>query len=77
MPADEDIEKLAAGSGFTLQRTHLLRPFYAKTLDIWAANRVRRLRPARYHQPSSNSPGSSERGPDPIRDLPSFVSQLP
>lgn len=50
MPAVEDIEKLAAGSGFTLQRTHLLRPHYAKTLDIWAANRVRQLRPARYHQ---------------------------
>lgn len=38
LPAVEDIEQLAAGSGFTLQRTHLLRPHYARTLDMWAAN---------------------------------------
>lgn len=38
LPAVEDIEKLAAGSGFTLERTHLLQPHYAKTLDIWAEN---------------------------------------
>jgi cyclopropane-fatty-acyl-phospholipid synthase len=38
LPAVEDIEELAAGSGFTLERTHLLRPHYARTLDMWAAN---------------------------------------
>ncbi|MBU9762954.1 methyltransferase domain-containing protein [Mycobacterium sp. TNTM28] len=38
LPAVEDIEKLAADSGFDLQRTHLLRPHYARTLDMWAAN---------------------------------------
>lgn len=38
LPAVEDIEKLADGSGFTLERTHLLRPHYARTLDMWAAN---------------------------------------
>lgn len=38
LPAVEDIEELAANSGFTLERTHLLRPHYAKTLDIWAEN---------------------------------------
>ncbi len=38
LPAVEDIEKLAADSGFTLERTHLLRPHYARTLDMWAAN---------------------------------------
>ena len=38
LPAVEDIEKLADGSGFTLERTHLLGPHYAKTLDMWAAN---------------------------------------
>ena len=38
LPAVEDIEVLAANSGFTLQRTHLLRPHYARTLDMWAAN---------------------------------------
>ena len=38
LPAVEDIEKLAADSGFTLERTHLLRPHYARTLDMWAEN---------------------------------------
>jgi cyclopropane-fatty-acyl-phospholipid synthase len=38
LPAVEDIEKLAADSGFNLQRVHLLQPHYAKTLDIWAQN---------------------------------------
>jgi cyclopropane-fatty-acyl-phospholipid synthase len=38
LPAVEDIEKLAAGSGFTLERIHLLRPHYARTLDMWAEN---------------------------------------
>jgi cyclopropane-fatty-acyl-phospholipid synthase len=38
LPAVEDIEQLAAGSGFTLERIHLLRPHYARTLDMWAAN---------------------------------------
>ncbi len=38
LPAVEDIEALAAGSGFTLERIHLLRPHYARTLDMWAAN---------------------------------------
>jgi len=38
LPAVEDIETLATDSGFTLERTHLLRPHYARTLDMWAAN---------------------------------------
>ncbi|WP_319453423.1 MULTISPECIES: cyclopropane mycolic acid synthase family methyltransferase [unclassified Mycobacterium] len=38
LPATEDIEALAADSGFTLARTHLLRPHYARTLDMWAEN---------------------------------------
>jgi cyclopropane-fatty-acyl-phospholipid synthase len=38
LPAVEDIEVLAANSGFTLERTHLLRPHYARTLDMWAEN---------------------------------------
>ena len=38
LPAVEDIEKLAADSGFDLQRIHLLQPHYARTLDMWAAN---------------------------------------
>ena len=38
LPAVEDIEQLAADSGFTLERIHLLQPHYARTLDMWAAN---------------------------------------
>ncbi|MBU3748978.1 MAG: methyltransferase domain-containing protein [Mycobacterium sp.] len=38
LPAVEDIETLAADSGFTLERIHLLQPHYARTLDMWAAN---------------------------------------
>jgi cyclopropane-fatty-acyl-phospholipid synthase len=38
LPAVEDIEQLAQDSGFTLERIHLLREHYARTLDMWAAN---------------------------------------
>jgi len=38
LPAVEDIQKLAADTGFDLQRVHLLQPHYARTLDMWAAN---------------------------------------
>lgn len=38
LPAVEDLEQLAFDSGFTLERTHLLRPHYARTLDMWAEN---------------------------------------
>ena len=38
LPAVEDIEELAQDSGFSLDRTHLLREHYARTLDMWAAN---------------------------------------
>lgn len=38
LPAVEDIEKLAADSGFTLERIHLLQQHYARTLDMWSAN---------------------------------------
>ena len=38
LPSVPDVEKLAADSGFTLERVHLLQPHYARTLDIWAEN---------------------------------------
>lgn len=38
LPAVEDVEQLAQDSGFTLERVHLLREHYARTLDMWAAN---------------------------------------
>lgn len=40
LPAVEDIEQLAADSGFTLERVHLLQQHYARTLDMWAANLI-------------------------------------
>jgi cyclopropane-fatty-acyl-phospholipid synthase len=40
LPAVEDIEALAADSGFTLARSHLLQQPYARTLDMWAANLI-------------------------------------
>ena len=40
LPSLEDVEQLAANSGFTLARAHLLRPHYARTLDMWAQNLV-------------------------------------
>ncbi len=38
LPSVPDVEKLAADSGFTLERVHLLQPHYARTLDMWAEN---------------------------------------
>ncbi len=38
LPAVEDIQELADGAGFTLERIHLLQPHYARTLDMWAEN---------------------------------------
>ena len=38
LPAVEDIEEYSRQAGFTLERTQLLQPHYARTLDIWAAN---------------------------------------
>ena len=40
LPAVEDIELLAEGSGFTLERTHLLQQHYARTLDMWSDNLI-------------------------------------
>ena len=38
LPAVEDIVELSAATKFALERIHLLRPHYARTLDMWAAN---------------------------------------
>ena len=40
LPAVEDIETLAEGSGLTLERTHLLQQHYARTLDMWSDNLI-------------------------------------
>lgn len=38
LPAVEDIVELSANTKFTVERIHLLRPHYARTLDMWTAN---------------------------------------
>ncbi|MGO9155740.1 cyclopropane mycolic acid synthase family methyltransferase [Mycobacterium sp.] len=38
LPAQEDLFKLAAESGFTIERVQLLQEHYERTLKIWAAN---------------------------------------
>ena len=40
LPAVEDIQSLAEGSGFALERTHLLQQHYARTLDMWSDNLI-------------------------------------
>ncbi|CAN5860527.1 cyclopropane mycolic acid synthase family methyltransferase [soil metagenome] len=36
LPAEEDIVEYSQQAGFGLERIHLLRPHYARTLDLWA-----------------------------------------
>ncbi|HTC68484.1 MAG TPA: class I SAM-dependent methyltransferase, partial [Acidothermaceae bacterium] len=38
LPAQGDLFKLAAESGFTIERVQLLQEHYERTLNIWAAN---------------------------------------
>jgi mycolic acid methyltransferase UmaA len=38
LPSEQDIDKLAKDSGFTLERVHLLGEHYERTLHLWAAN---------------------------------------
>ena len=38
LPAQEDLFKLAADSGFTIEKVQLLQEHYERTLNIWAAN---------------------------------------
>lgn len=38
LPAQEDIVKLAQPAGFSVERVHLLREHYERTLHMWAAN---------------------------------------
>jgi cyclopropane-fatty-acyl-phospholipid synthase len=38
MCGEEDIVELSRASGFSLEQTQYLRPHYARTLDMWAAN---------------------------------------
>jgi cyclopropane-fatty-acyl-phospholipid synthase len=38
LPAQEDIFNFSQAAGFSVDKVQLLRPHYARTLDIWAAN---------------------------------------
>jgi cyclopropane-fatty-acyl-phospholipid synthase len=38
LPAQEDVFNFSQAAGFSVEKVQLLRPHYARTLDIWAAN---------------------------------------
>ena len=42
LPSEDDVVQFATAAGFGVEWVHLLRPHYARTLDIWAANLVAR-----------------------------------
>jgi cyclopropane-fatty-acyl-phospholipid synthase len=42
LPSEDDVVKFATEAAFGVERIQLLRPHYARTLDMWAANLVAR-----------------------------------
>ena len=38
LPSEDDVVQFATAAGFGVERVHRLRPHYARTLDMWAAN---------------------------------------
>lgn len=46
LPAEGDVVEFATGAGFSVERIQLLRPHYARTLDIWAENLATNREPA-------------------------------
>jgi cyclopropane-fatty-acyl-phospholipid synthase len=38
LPSEQDVVEFSQNAGFSVERIHLLRPHYARTLDMWAAN---------------------------------------
>jgi mycolic acid methyltransferase UmaA len=38
LPSEQDVVEFSQTAGFSVERVHLLRPHYARTLDMWAAN---------------------------------------
>jgi cyclopropane-fatty-acyl-phospholipid synthase len=42
LPCERDVVEFSQSAGFSVERIQLLRPHYARTLDMWAANLVAR-----------------------------------
>jgi cyclopropane-fatty-acyl-phospholipid synthase len=42
LPGEQDVVEFSQGAGFSVKRIQLLRPHYARTLDMWAAKLVAR-----------------------------------
>jgi cyclopropane-fatty-acyl-phospholipid synthase len=40
LPSEDDVVNFSTAAGFGVERVHLLRPHYARTLDLWAENLV-------------------------------------
>jgi cyclopropane-fatty-acyl-phospholipid synthase len=38
LPSEQDVVEFSQAAGFTVERVQLLRPHYARTLDMWATN---------------------------------------
>src|ERR1700737_4280804 len=38
LPSEQDVVEFSQNSGFSMERVQLLRPHYARTLDMWAAS---------------------------------------
>jgi cyclopropane-fatty-acyl-phospholipid synthase len=38
LPCEDDVVEFSQAAGFSVERIQLLRPHYARTLDMWAAN---------------------------------------
>jgi len=42
LPSEQDVVEFSQNAGFSVERVQLLRPHYARTLDMWAAKLVAR-----------------------------------
>ena len=68
LPAVEDIEKLAADSGFTLERTHLLQPHYA--------THARHVGRRTWRRAATRRSRSPPRGLRPLHEVPRRLRRL-
>jgi cyclopropane-fatty-acyl-phospholipid synthase len=54
LPSEDDVVNFSTAAGFGVERVQLLRPHYARTLDLWAANLVARRDEAIAITPETN-----------------------